>query len=342
MTTPNPITILQNGITSILDGINNLLPIWSTTATNLDNTAQAVTQLAAAVGQNQRVNVSVSQITVSLPDEYKGAKDKAAYFIRACNQYFTRVSITQDDVKVSTALALMKGDKASKWAENQLELIQENQTGALVCWADFVTEFKKHFGDRSPDFTAASKIHNLVQGSKTADEYNTDFNNLKNDTKWNEPALIDRYCAGLNPDLLMSVYKCDPVPSTLQEWQDKAELLDKRERELKVQMTQNSQARRYAKSFQPIANTSTTSGTIRPAVPYPSPPPIAAPVPRRDSNAMDVDHTPRRPPLTCFKCGKIGHMARNCRSNVIKVVDVGEMTDEQKQSVATQLREQGF
>ncbi|KAF5380124.1 hypothetical protein D9615_006285 [Tricholomella constricta] len=62
----------------------------------------------------------------------------------------------------------------------------------------------------------------------------------------------------------------------------------------------------------------------------------------RDPNAMDIDHAPRRPPITCFKCGKVGHMARNCRSVVIKVVDVAEMTDEQKRAAAAQLKDQGF
>ncbi|KAF5380533.1 hypothetical protein D9615_004727 [Tricholomella constricta] len=238
MSTPtDSVSVLQNGITSILDAINNLIPVWSTTADNLDSTAQAVTQLAT-VAHVPKVEIAVSQTTVPLPDEYKGAKEKAAYFVRACNQYFTRIKETQDDVRIATALALMKGDKASKWAENQLEFIQEGHADALVTWKEFCKEFVNHFGDRTPDFTAASKIKLLVMGTKSADEYNTDFNNLKNDTKWNEAALLDRYQSGLDPELLISIYRCDPMPVTLREWQEKAELLDKKAKELKMQAAQ--------------------------------------------------------------------------------------------------------
>ncbi|KAF5374476.1 hypothetical protein D9615_009063 [Tricholomella constricta] len=346
MTTPNPITILQNGVTSILDGINNLIPVWATTAANLDSTAQAVAQLASTAGQLQKVEVSVAQTTIPLPEEFRGVKDKAAYFILACNQYFTQTKITEDNIKIATALGLMKGDKASKWAENQLRLIQSNHADALTCWADFGAEFENHFGDRTPDTTATSKIKLLIQGTKPADEYNTDFNNLKIDTGWNECALLDRYKTGLDPDLLMSIYRCDPMPVTLKEYQKKAELLDKKAKELKIQVAQGISARRFAKSYQPDATTPYAHaarpvvGAPRPAPPAPNTVPVAAP--RHDPNAMDVDHAPRRPPITCFKCGRVGHMARNCRSVVVKVVDIAEMTDEQKHDAAAQLKDQGF
>lgn len=54
-----------------------------------------------------------------------------------------------------------------------------------------------------------------------------EFNNLKNDTQWNEAALLDCYKLGLEKSLLMKIYQCDPLPSSLQEWQDKADLLDR-------------------------------------------------------------------------------------------------------------------
>ena len=114
------INILANGLHGLLTSINNLVPIWQGTAQALDNSAQAVTQLAAASQIQPPIHVTVSApahalapITVPLPDQFKGSKEKADPFIHACNEYFTRVCITSDSEKVSTALALIKGDGAS-------------------------------------------------------------------------------------------------------------------------------------------------------------------------------------------------------------------------------------
>ncbi|KAG5633424.1 hypothetical protein H0H81_007940, partial [Sphagnurus paluster] len=122
--------------------------------------------------------------------------------------YFTRTKETQDSVKITTALALLKGNKASKWAKNQLELIQDSHAEALVTWDAFCNKFKNHFGDHTPDFTTASKIKQLVMDGKSAEEYNTEFNSLKKDTKWNEAALLDHYQSGLDPDLLILPILC--------------------------------------------------------------------------------------------------------------------------------------
>ncbi|KAG5639879.1 hypothetical protein DXG03_002708 [Asterophora parasitica] len=320
-TPPTPVLILSTGITSILDGLHNLIPIWSNITTNLDSTIQAITQLAVTT-------------TISLPDEYKGMKEKAAYFICACNQYFTHASITKDDMKIATTLTLFKGVTATKWAKNQLELIQDQQASALLVWTNFVKEFLNHFGDRSPDFTAASKIKLLTQGADTAEKYNTDFNNLKKDMKWNEAALLDQYQTGLDADLLMSIFCSDPLLVTLKEWQDKVELLDKRERELKIQLMQGAQAKKIAKSVQ---STPVITHTPPHIIPCPAPFHATAAVPHCDPNTMDVDHAPHHPPLTCFKCSKTSHIACNCQSNFIKVVNVGEIMD-----ITAQLKEQGF
>ncbi|KAG5633504.1 hypothetical protein H0H81_007269, partial [Sphagnurus paluster] len=72
MATPSdPIAILTNGITSILDRINSLIPVFNTTTNNLDTTAQAVTQLASVAAQTPTVHVEVNQNIVPLPEEYK-------------------------------------------------------------------------------------------------------------------------------------------------------------------------------------------------------------------------------------------------------------------------------
>ncbi|KAG6806867.1 hypothetical protein H0H92_009755 [Tricholoma furcatifolium] len=85
----------------------------------------------------------------------------------------------------------MKGDNAGKWAEIQLELIQDENAGAIITWTGFVKAFMQRFGNR-----------------------------------WNDQALLDRYKEGLSLSLLERIYDASPLPKGLKEWQEKAELLD--------------------------------------------------------------------------------------------------------------------
>ena len=65
-----------------------------------------------------------------------------------------------------------------------------------------------------------------------------------------------------------------------------------------------------------------------------------APMIQKDLNAMDVDQNMvRRPSIECFKCGELGHIARNCRSGL----DIHAMRYEDiEKYVKERLTKQGF
>lgn len=106
--------------------------------------------------------MAVNLRTIPLPDKFKGSRDKAVYFLRACNQYFMQAKVLRDEVKVATALALMKGNKVSKWAKNQLELIQDEREGAFTTWVLFQAAFKDHFGDHIPKKLLLLRFESLL------------------------------------------------------------------------------------------------------------------------------------------------------------------------------------
>lgn len=204
------------------------------------------------------------------------------------------------------------------------------------------------FGDPNPRDTAVTALNHLHQGSDTAEDYVMKFNAHKDDTGYNDVALVELFKRGLNARLLTRIYGRRPLPTDCEGWQDEAIALDRQWRE----------AQAYAKSApaKPAARTTTTTATQnqwrpyyqrqtppqqnqqqqqqQPARPTPPAPQIAA----RDPNAMDVDRS-QRAPIRCYKCGGLGHMARDCKRRL----DVRQMTYEDQQEYwREELTRQGF
>jgi len=231
----DPALIIANGMTVLLNVLNAMIPMWQGTATAIDHSAQAVTQIAMNTQHQQLIHVTVQQasaaIQVPLPDEFKGVRERAEGFLWQCNLYFTRVCINNDPEKIATALALIKGETAGMWADTQLEAIQESSANALMTWSTFCIGFKDQFADSSPKQMAVKKMKVLYMGLKTADQYNTLFNSFKGATGWNEEALIDQYRKGLTNFLRAKIYNCETLLKTLKGWQEKVDRLNHQELE---------------------------------------------------------------------------------------------------------------
>ncbi len=135
-----------------------------------------------------------------------------------------------------------------------------------------------------------------------------------------------------------------------EEWQDEAIALDRQWREAQAYAkaapakpaaratttttaTQN-QWRPYYQRQTPPQNPPPQQQQQQQARPTPPAPQIAA----RDPNAMDIDRS-QRAPIRCYKCGGLGHMARDCKRRL----DVRAMTYEDQQEYwREELTSQGF
>src|SRR5271155_3897082 len=130
-----------------------------------------------------------------------------------------------------------------------------------------------------------------------------------------DKALTEYFMEGINTGILQKIFASETLPTTIQEWYERASKHDAQYR----QVHKILERRRGTTSSN--SNTNQTKRTF-----------ISRYVPKyttttRDPNAMDIDQiTTTIDCLTnkererhvrenwCFKCHKIGHISRNCRS----------------------------
>jgi len=152
-------------------------------------------------------------------------------------------------------------------------------------------------------------MNQLKQGSHSADEYVASFRELKDDTLYNNAALIERFEQGLNSALVDKIYALPEMPTTLDGWITWAIKLDRRRRQ------REANKKSFGLFFKP--NSTPPKPKLPLAQPMQSPAQATQSVKQSDVVPMEVDSGWKSVrPLICFKCRKPGHKANECGSNV--------------------------
>jgi hypothetical protein len=257
-------------------------------------------------------NTSTKTIKVSPPDIFDGSFHTTDTFITQLALYFHGKKLEDDYDRIIFALSYMKGGTAGPWAK--LKVKEFAKTGEVsLTWEEFLEELQRTFGDPNPANTARHKMHQLKQGSHTADEYVASFREIKDDTLYNDAALIERFEQGLSFALADKIYNLPEMPTTLDGWFSWAIKLDRQWRQ------REANKKSFSLFSKPTNLTPKPKPTIQPmqnSLPI-SPAQTTQTSKQSDVVPMEVDSgwkTIR--PLICFKCRKPGHKANDCRSGV--------------------------
>jgi hypothetical protein len=248
----------------------------------------------------------VSGIKVSPPDVFDGSINKTETFLSQLVLYFHGKKLKDDSDKIILALSYMKGGTAGPWAK--IKVKQYSKEGSITSsWQEFESELLEAFGDPNPASTARHKLGQLKQGNHTADEYVASFRELKDDTGYNNAALIERFEQGLNSALVDKIYALPQMPTTLEGWIFWATKLDRQWRQ------REANKKSLTQSVKPVAPS-------RPTRPFQGPasatsPQQSEPIKQSGIAPMEVDSGWKSVrPLVCFQCRKPGHKAVDCKS----------------------------
>jgi len=305
------------------------------------------------------------QLKIPMPERFDGDKDKLDKFMREVINWFIFQprNFPNDKVKILWTLNLIAGPKVDHWV-NRLDLaIKQDQfdyPDYCQTWDEFKQILKDKFEDRNKKTVAQHKIQSIQQGSKTVDEYITDFKLLAEESFFDENALLIFFIRGLRNSIYNASTHYKPV-TTYNGWMKLAKRieLDNFARE-QIHSARGDKHHGFSKPPPPPQQQS------RPIPPRPSqftprnqfgqyqqrppqqfqrpmqkpmqqtpnplyrkppssfpPPRPAPPPPNREPKGygpMDVD---RMRTVKCYKCQQMGHFARDC-----KVKQINELSEE--------------
>jgi len=212
----------------------------------------------------------------------------------------------------------MKSDRASRWAQRNLE--QEANSGELpwVDWEDFELEFRKLF---TSIYTEAMAINTLegtsyFQGKQSVDDYLDKFLDLISDSGYTDPkTIVVKFRRGLRRDIstaLASMATGRPADNDPEEWFQLAVQMDQNRAADEAFLASTSRPNvpiqsQKPRNFIPFARTTPLNST-------PTPTPSGNPTPGNPV-PMDIDAARKKgnfPSNACLWCRKIGHFRRDC------------------------------
>src|SRR5262249_23199517 len=283
---------------------------------------QQINDLHDAMPTTAPQQIQAPRIEVAKPRIFSGAKEELAGFINACRLYITILMEAVDDNRqIHWILSFVQGGSAEAWKDNMMEQLEARtkERPGIQTAEELFDNLRANFGDIDEESTAVGKLRLIEQGGKTCDEHVQEFKRIARDSGYTGRALMEEYKRSLNTRLRKALMESESPPTTITSWYERSMKLDRQWRQAKAEEAYYHKGHETPKKFTP-----------RPGTFFPKPIQVQ---PKRDPNAMEVDRTqgPSRRPITCFKCGKMGHMAKECWSKVdVRGVRIVETVVEEK------------
>jgi len=185
------------------------------------------------------------------------------------------------------------------WKEAFLDGIFSDENQDYGKFVDFLLNIKGAFSTADSEGEAQAQLWQLKQGKGTADKYISQFQILAGWSRISDDkALIEYFMEGIHTLILSKIFALDKIPTSIQEWYDKASWFDTQYQRFQEISSQN-------KGFTPQTKKTNTPRYVHSPC---------------DPNTMDIDRLTTEDrelcikERRCFNCRKIGHNTRDCRS----------------------------
>ena len=241
---------------------------------------------------------------ISVPTNFSGDTSKTKKFVKECNIYFNgkpeefkdSTGATVESKKIWFVLSFMKEGPADTWRDEFMkDITATTPVARTTSWANMQASIEADFKDVNSGKNARTSMANLHQNGGNIATYTAAFRDLQamSDIS-DEVALIDLYLNGLDDYIHDKLLDADNL-RTLKDYQDRALTY--------YQRGQQKRARRTGVYIPPARRTPIIAVGTQ-----------ANPIIVNRERLTPQKQTELRKKGACYRCKKIGHLARDCPS----------------------------
>jgi hypothetical protein len=254
------------------------------------------------------------------PEPFDGKAKNIESFINSCVNIFEAQpsQFTDNAARCRFALGFMKGDSAIRWRDLLFKELKEG-TYVFSTWDEFEQRLRTNFGDPLRSAEAQRQISRIKQGSRTAQEFFIDFENLRAESGFNDAGVVFALKNALRPAVRDEASRRLPtplngLPASYEFWKTVVLQVD---HDLRANAADNAfftgdpyGPRQYTPGYAP-RNTGSSS-TTAPTATSTNNAPAATTTATANTTSRAANQVARA--LRCWNCGGTGHISKDCKT----------------------------